>query len=55
MLLNDDDDDDDEDHEEGETGSSVGGVHGVDVAVHLVSEGETGLGGEVDLGAPLAA
>lgn len=31
---------------------SVGGVHGVDVAVQLVSEGQTGFGGEVDLGTP---
>lgn len=30
---------------------SVGSVHGVDVAVHLVSEGEPGLVGEVDLSA----
>lgn len=31
--------------------SSVGGVHGVDVAVQLVSERQPGFGGEVDLGA----
>lgn len=34
--------------------SSVGGVHSVDVAVQLVSEGETRLGGKIDLGSSQA-
>lgn len=32
--------------------SSVRGVHCIDVAVQLMSEGQPGLGGEIDLGAP---
>lgn len=39
----------------GPAAASVGGVHGVDVAVQLVPEGEPGLGGEVDLGAAAQA
>lgn len=34
---------------------SAGCVHCVEVAVHLVSEGEASLGGEVDLGATQTA